>query len=47
MAPPFEGYGLLGMELDSAGTYGYTIDGVTITTVSSFPAGALRAWYRY
>jgi hypothetical protein len=47
MVPPFPGYGLLGMILDSAGPYGYTISGANITTVTSFPAGSILAWYRH
>ena len=47
LAPPFAGYGLFAMELDSIGAYGYTISGQSITTVTSFPAGSFRAWYRW
>lgn len=40
------GFGLIGLLRDSPAAYGYTISGVDITTVSSYSAGALHAWYR-
>jgi hypothetical protein len=46
VVPPFAGYGMLELVLGSTGPYGYTISGANITTVTSFPAGSMRAWYR-
>lgn len=40
-------FGLIGLLEGSAATYGYTISGASITTVSSYTAGTLHAWYRY
>jgi hypothetical protein len=45
--PPFADYGMFALVLGSAGPYGYTITGAAITTVTSFPAGSMRAWYRH
>jgi hypothetical protein len=47
MVPPFADYGMFALVLGSAGPYGYTISGANITTVISWPAGSMRAWYRY
>jgi hypothetical protein len=41
------GFGLVGLLNGSAAAYGYTISGTSITTVSSYSAGALHAWYRH
>lgn len=41
------GFGLVGLLKDSVAAYGYSITGGAITTVSSYSAGKLRAWYRY
>lgn len=41
------GFGLVGLLKDSVAAYGYSITGTAITTVSSYSAGQLRAWYRY
>ena len=47
MVPPFEEYAMFALVLGSTGPYGYTISGADITTMTSWPAGSMRAWYRY